>query len=99
MGRSVVLEVGQVRILMTERAAMTVDPELYRSQGIDPARCKIVVVKSPLGFRAGYEPIAKAIYVVDTPGVSSADLKQFRFRRVPRPIDPLDEDTPRPEGL
>ena len=26
---------------------MTVDPELFRSHGIDPVYCKIVVVKSP----------------------------------------------------
>src|SRR5207247_60657 len=62
MGRSVVLEGGQVRILIAEWSAMTVDPELFRSHGIDPQRMKIVVVKSPNGFRAEYEPIAKKIF-------------------------------------
>jgi len=99
MGRSVVLEVGQVHVLMAERSAMTVDPELFRSHGIDPAYCKIVVVKSPNGFRAAYEPIAKAIFVVDTPGVSTANLKALPFRRVPRPIYPLDPNTPKPVDL
>ncbi|MEX2261298.1 MAG: M81 family metallopeptidase [Bryobacteraceae bacterium] len=99
MGRSVVLEVGQVQILIAERSAMTVDPALFRSHGIDPSYCKIVVVKSPNGFRAAYEPIAKAIFVVDTPGVSTANLRTLPFRRVPRPIYPLDPETPRPEGL
>jgi microcystin degradation protein MlrC len=99
MGRSVVLEVGSVLILMAERSAMTVDPELFRSHGIDPVHCKIVVVKSPNGFRAAYEPIAKAIFVVDTPGVSTANLHKLKWRRVPRPIYPLDRDTPRPAGL
>ncbi len=99
MGRSVVLEVGQVQILISERSAMTVDPSLFRSHGIDPAYCQIVVVKSPNGFRAEYEPIASAIHMVDTPGVSTANLKTLPFRRVPRPIYPLDPDTPRPDGL
>ena len=36
MGRSAVLEVGQVQILVAERSAMTVDPELFRSHGIGP---------------------------------------------------------------
>lgn len=99
MGRSVVLEVGQIYILIAERSAMTVDPELFRSHGIDPTYCKIVVVKSPNGFRAAYEPIARAIFVVDTPGVSTANLKTLPFRRVPRPIYPLDRGTARPEGL
>lgn len=93
MGPSVVLDVGQVRILIAGRPAMTVDPELYRSHGIEPRRMKIVVVKSPNGFRAEYEPIAKAIFIVDTPGVSTANLRSLPFRRVPRPIWPLDRRT------
>ncbi|MCZ2148568.1 MAG: M81 family metallopeptidase [Bryobacterales bacterium] len=97
MGRSVVLECGQVFILIAERSAMTVDPELFRSHGIDPVYCKIVVVKSPNGFRAAYEPIAKAMMVVDTPGVSTANLRTLPFKRIPRPIYPLDADTAPPE--
>ncbi|MDX1981905.1 MAG: M81 family metallopeptidase [Bryobacteraceae bacterium] len=92
MGPSAVLEVGQVRILIASRSAMTVDPELFRSHGIEPLYSKIVVVKSPNGFRACYEPIAKAIFVVDTPGVSTANLKTLPWRRIRRPIYPLDTD-------
>ena len=99
MGRSVVLEAGQVQILIAERSSMTVDPELFRSHGIDPVYCKIVVVKSPNGFRAAYEPIAKGIFLVDTPGVSTANFARLPFKRVPRPIYPLDVNTPAPEGL
>jgi microcystin degradation protein MlrC len=90
MGRAVVLELGQVRILIAERSTMTVDPELFRSHGIEPRRMKIVVVKSPNGFRAEYEPIARKIFLVDTPGVSSANLRSLPYRRLPRPIYPLD---------
>ncbi len=93
MGRSVVLEVGRVLLLMAERSAMTVDPELFRSHGIEPQYCKIVVVKSPNGFRAAYGPIAKQIFVVDTPGVSTANLTRLPFARIPRPIYPLDLET------
>jgi microcystin degradation protein MlrC len=92
MGTTVVFEVGMVRILIAARSAMTVDPELFRSHGIDPAYCKIVVVKSPNGFRAAYEPIAKRILIVDTPGVSTAKLENMPFRRINRPIYPLDRD-------
>lgn len=99
MGRSAVIEAGQVKLLLAERSAMTVDPELFRSHGIDPVYCKIVVVKSPNGFRAAYEPIAKKIYIVDTPGVSTAKLSRLFFKRIPRPMYPFDSDTPAPEGL
>jgi microcystin degradation protein MlrC len=90
MGVTAVFEAGMVKILVAERSAMTVDPELFRSHGIDPVYCKIVVVKSPNGFRAAYEPIAKRIFVVDTPGVSTAKLESMPWKRIRRPIYPLD---------
>jgi microcystin degradation protein MlrC len=99
MGPSVVLEVGRVSILVAARSAMTVDPSLFQSHGIDPAHCKIVVVKSPNGFRAAYEPIAKGIFLVDTPGVSTANFSRLPFQRITRPIYPLDPDTPPPADL
>ncbi|MBL8210885.1 MAG: M81 family metallopeptidase [Bryobacterales bacterium] len=99
MGRAAVLEVGLVQILVAERSSMTVDPALFESHGIDPVYCKIVVVKSPNGFRAAYEPIAKGIFLVDTPGVSTANFARLPFKRIPRPIYPLDAATPAPEDL
>lgn len=99
MGRTAVIEAGQVKILVAERSAMTVDPSLFRSHGIDPVYCKIVTVKSPAGFRAEYEPIAKKIYVVDTPGVSTSKFERLPFKRIPRPMYPFDPDTPRPDGI
>jgi len=98
MGRAAVLEVGAIKILTAERSTMTVDPELFRSHAIEPLRMKLVVVKSPNGFRAAYEPIAKGIFIVDTPGVSTARLTSLPFRRVPRPLYPLDKHT-RYEGV
>lgn len=99
MGRSAVVEAGAVKILLAERSAMTVDPELFRSHGIDPVHCKIVVVKSPAGFRAEYEPIAKKIFMVDTPGVSTAKITTLPYKRIPRPMYPFDPETPNPKGL
>ena len=55
MGKTVVFEIGAVRLLIAEGPAMTVAPELFRSHGVEPLYCKIVVVKSPNGFRAAYE--------------------------------------------
>lgn len=99
MGRAAVLDVGKVHILLAERSTMTVDPELFRSHGLDPLYMKMVVVKSPNGFRAAYEPFAKEMMVVDTPGVSAANLKSLPFKRVPRPIVPLDKGVRLPKGF
>lgn len=91
MGRTAVLEAGSISVVVSEKPASMIDPELYRSQGIEPREKKVVVVKSARGFRTDYEPFAAAIIVVDTPGCSSANLRSLAYRRVPRPIYPLDD--------
>ena len=42
---------------------------------------------------------AAAIVMVDTPGCSSANLRALPYRRLPRPIYPLDDFEFDPEGI
>lgn len=92
MGRAAVIGVGTISILVTERPAFTVDPALYRSVGLEPRDAKIVVVKSPLQFRASYGAYAKALWVVDTPGPSTARLTRLPWQNLSRPLFPFDDD-------
>jgi microcystin degradation protein MlrC len=73
-----------------ERPVTQWDPELYRSLGEEPTDARIVQVKSPTAFRAAYEGIADEIIIIQSPGVSSPDLSSLPWRRLPRPIYPLD---------
>jgi microcystin degradation protein MlrC len=91
MGKGVVFSWGKIRLLVSERPVPTTDPEMYRSHGIEPRDMKLVLVKSPLGLRTEYEPIARAIIIVNSPGCCSPDLASLPFRRIPRPIFPFDE--------
>ena len=92
MGRAAVIEVGAISVLATERPAFTVDPAFYRSVGLEPRDAKIVVVKSALQFRDGYGPFAKAMWVVDTAGPSTANFKRLAWQHVSRPLFPFDDD-------
>ena len=92
MGRAAVIEVGAISVLVTERPAFTVDPAFFRSVGLEPREAKIVVVKSPLQFRDGYGGFAKDLWVVDTPGPSTARLDRLAWQRVSRPLYPFDDD-------
>jgi microcystin degradation protein MlrC len=91
MGRAAVIEAGRIAVLATERPAFTFDAALYRSAGLEPRDAKIVVVKSPLQFRDGYGDIAKACWVVDTPGPSTARVERLDWRHRSRPLFPFDE--------
>ncbi|MEZ4499095.1 MAG: M81 family metallopeptidase [Thermomicrobiales bacterium] len=93
MGPSAVVRVGNVYILIVSTSVMTVDPELYRAVGLEPAEAQIVVVKSHIQFRAGYAGLAKKIILLDSPGMSRDHLESLPWRRVPRPIFPLDRET------
>lgn len=90
MGRCAVVVSDGVRLLLTERKTPPGDLMQLRSQGIIPEEQRIIVVKSAVAFRGAYEPIAKAIIEVDTPGLCTADLRRFTYRKLPRPIFPLD---------
>jgi microcystin degradation protein MlrC len=89
-GRTGVLQVGQIALVVMERPVIQWDPELYRSVGLEPADAQVVVVKSPAAFRAAYGPFAAAIEVLDLPGVCSPNLTALPYRRVRRPLYPLD---------
>ena len=58
-----------------------------------PLEHKVLVVKSTIHYRAAFEPIAREIVEVDAPGLSSSNLARFDFKRIRRPIFPLDPDT------
>jgi microcystin degradation protein MlrC len=91
MGRTAVVKVGGVEIILTERRTQPFDAEVLRSVGIEPRDRKLIALKSVVHFRADYTPIAHEILEVDTPGVHSANLFSFHYQKLRRPIFPLDE--------
>jgi microcystin degradation protein MlrC len=90
-GRTGVLRVGHVYLVVMERPVIQWDAELYRSVGLEPRDAQIVVVKSPAAFRAAYEPFAAEILILDASGVCSPNLLSLPFKHVRRPLYPLDE--------
>jgi len=90
-GLTGVLQIGHIHLVVMERPIIQWDPELYRSVGLEPADAQIVVVKSPAAFRAAYAPLAAEILLLDAPGICSPDLRSFPFKRVRRPLYPLDD--------
>ena len=92
LGRTAVVKVGGVEIILTERRVQPIDAEVLRSVGIEPRDRKLIALKSAVHFRADYTPIAHEILEVDTPGVHSPDLFSYDYQKVRRPIYPLDTD-------
>ena len=96
LGPTAVLDVDGVKVILISLRWQTLDPEMLRFVGIEPTEEKIVVVKSTIHYRAAFEPIAREIVEVDAPGLSSSNLARFDFKRIRRPIFPLDPDATYP---
>ena len=96
LGTTAVLDINDVKVILISYRWQTLDPEMIRFVGLDPLDHKILVVKSTIHYRAAFEPIARAIVEVDAPGLSSSNLTRFDFKRIRRPIFPLDPDTTYP---
>lgn len=91
MGRTAVIEVGRIAIVVSEEAASGIGADVFRSQGLEPEYRKIIVVKSANSFRSEYGPFMAEAIIVDSPGLSSSNLRSLPYQRVSRPIHPLDE--------
>lgn len=90
MGRTAVIKTGGVEVILTEGRSQPLDAEVLRSVGIEPRDRKLIALKSAVHYRADYTPIAHEMLEVDTPGVHSPNLANFRYENLRRPIYPLD---------
>ena len=91
MGRVAVLVVNGVEVVLAERRLQPFDAEALRSIGIEPRDKLLVGLKSAVHFRADYERFAARIFDVDTPGIVTPDFTKFDFRRLRRPVYPLED--------
>lgn len=91
MGRAAVIQVADVTLLLVERPGPGSTPLMYRCVGLEPRDYKIVIVKSPAGFRAEFGPFAADIILSDCPGCASSRFSSLPYRKISRPLWPLDK--------
>jgi microcystin degradation protein MlrC len=61
--------------------------------GIFPEHYQIMVAKGVVSPRPAYQPIAGEVILVNTPGVTTADLSYFTYHRRRSPLYPFEPDT------
>ena len=87
---NVVLESNSINILLTERRFPGHDLALFKTGGLNPKEAKLVVVKSVNHAKANFAPLSKGYFVADSPGLSTLDPCNMPYRKIPRPMFPLD---------
>jgi microcystin degradation protein MlrC len=89
MGRTVIFTIEGLDVIIAEQRTYTSDLEYFRSLGIEPLDKKILALKwGPI--YATYPGLAKDIIIMNTPGWTSSNFSSFVYKKVPRPIFPLD---------
>ena len=90
MGKTAVLQVGSVEIVVVSRHHEPWDLGVFTSVGIDPRTKRYLVLKSRIHYRAGFAPIGTATITCDGDGVTTSNNDLLKFDRLRRPLFPLD---------
>ncbi|MCY2965077.1 MAG: M81 family metallopeptidase [Planctomycetota bacterium] len=83
-----------IRVLITSYKTPPFDLAQWRSQGIVPEEVDVIAVKAAVAHRKVYDPIARAHFTVETPGPCTSNLASLPWKRVRRPVFPLDTAHP-----
>jgi microcystin degradation protein MlrC len=83
---------GGGEVVISSRAVPSWSPEQLVSMGIETRGPRVIIAKGVTAPRAGYARVASDFLLVDTPGVTSADLSRLPYRHRKEPLWPLDAD-------
>ncbi len=90
MGHAVVIATARAEVVLFSRHVEPFDVNTLLSLGIDPQQKRYVMLKSRIHWRAGMAHLAKAVVECAGVGVCTSDYAQHQFKRLRRPIYPLD---------
>lgn len=90
-GLTMLFRVGGIDIVVISNNTQANDTAQLTSVGIEPGRKTTLAVKSNHHFRAAFEPLAREVITVNGGGLGAMILDKGGFKRVRRPIWPLDE--------
>jgi microcystin degradation protein MlrC len=96
LGPSALIElVGTgTRVVVGSLRRQLCDPAMLEMHGIDISTVPILIVKSRGHYRAGFDEFfpESQIFDVDSPGLTTPNLKNVDFKRLPRPVFPIDQE-------
>jgi microcystin degradation protein MlrC len=90
MGRTAVIECGNLTLVLTEKRNAPWDLGHVRSIGLWPGDFHVIVVKSAIAWRTAFGAFAKKVIDVESPGACTSNLRLLNYTKLKRPIYPLD---------
>ncbi len=92
LGATAAVRAGSVDVVLNSTRAQAMGIDLFSNHGIDPRAKKILVAKSNQHFYASFSTIASEVIYADGDGPIPKDIRRLPFKRVARPIWPLDAE-------
>lgn len=95
LGLSACVRLGVITMVIASRRIQAADPAYFETFGLDIGTFRTVVLKSRGHFRAGFDEYfaSEQILEADALGLTNPILGRFSFKRLPRPVYPLDPKT------
>jgi microcystin degradation protein MlrC len=90
LGKTVVLLHQGVHLIMSELAPAATKPSFFTDLGLGVWKADILVVKNLFPFRYNFLAVNRGTLDVETPGTSGVDVFELGYRKISRPIYPLD---------
>lgn len=97
LGPSMSLCVGGIDVIVCTHANQTEEREQFRLFGLEVETLDVIGCKGMNHFRVDLEPLSRGIIFLDSGGICSPDFARLPYRRVRRPIWPLDTIEPQKE--
>lgn len=92
MGRAAAFETEGAVIVICEQPHEPLDLGVFDCVGIDARAARFLLLKSRMYCRPVFEPLSAAVVECAGGGVTSSDYSLFAFKKIQRPIYPLDGD-------
>jgi microcystin degradation protein MlrC len=91
LGDTALIRVGDVEIVLITKRTQALGRDLFTHLGVELETKRIICLKSTNHFHAAFAPLAAQVIYSDAGGPLARDVRKVPYRRIRRPIWPLDE--------
>lgn len=92
LGDSALVAFDGIEVILNSNRAQSFEPDLFSNMGVDPLKKRMLVLKSANHFFGAFSKIASKIIYIDAGGPYPGDPRKVRYKKIKRPIWPLDPD-------
>ncbi len=86
MGPTLIIDSEGVTIMLTSHKTPPFDLGQWRSQGVEPSKFDVIVVKAAVAHRRAYDRISTRSITVDTPGPCTSNLRLLPYKLLKTPV-------------